>query len=529
MILTTADNNSYSVVLAGHGSRDQEGVREFEQMVELLRDQLDGRPLHHGYLEFNEPSIAEAVRASIAAGAKRIVVVPALLFAAAHAKNDMPTELNCLRQEFPEIEISYGAAMDLHPLLLDLARERIIQAEGSSANYVRRADTCLVVVGRGTSDPDANSEISKLCRMLEEGMGFGTSFVCYSGTAKPSVADGLKAAARLGHKRILVVPFLLFNGVLVKRVKEATTALASRNPDIEVLFSHYMGVHKHLAKVFAERAEEGISGRATMDCSLCKYRVQIIGFEKQLGEVQKSNHIKPAANFATLSEGAQQSPGPYEPHPIEAESMAIIANGRDWSNYEGLAKAIAMRLVHTSGDFSVPETLYLSTGAAEAGVNALLRCRRIVTDVTMVESGIKRALLQSLSITTWCGVHDQEAHLLARETGITRSAAGIRMAFEKFGNDAVVAIGDAPTAVVEAIRLIEEQHWRPQLLIGLPVGFVGTEAAKEKLSKCLQVPRITNFGTSGGSPWAAAVLNAMLIECTDRLSLKERMPESVKR
>ncbi|MDP3506361.1 MAG: precorrin-8X methylmutase [Candidatus Melainabacteria bacterium] len=504
---------AYSVVLAGHGSRDPDGVQEFEEMVELLRFELNGRLLHYGYLEFSKPSIAEAVRASIDAGARKVVVVPALLFAAGHAKNDMPAELNSLRQEFSQIEIAYGAIMDLHPLLLELARERIIQAESASPNMARRADTCLVVVGRGTSDSDANSEISKLCRMLEEGMGFGTSFVCYSGTAKPLVAAGLKAAAKLGHKRIIVLPFLLFNGVLVKRVRAAAQVLQERHPELEVLTSHYMGVHPYVARVFAERAIEGAEGRATMDCSLCKYRVQIVGFERQLGEAQKSNHIK--SEMPSSGEAIE----PYQPHPIEAESMAIINSGRDWSGYEGLTKAIAMRLVHTSGDFAVPETLFFSPGAAEMGVRALLRCRRIVCDVSMVESGLKRALLKSLAITTWCGVHEDEAYLLARECGITRSAAGIRLAFEKFGNDVVVAIGDAPTAVVEAVRLIEEQHWRPQLLIGLPVGFVGTAASKEKLSKCLQVPRITNFGTSGGSPWAAAVINAMLIECTRQVSV----------
>ena len=84
-----------------------------------------------------------------------------------------------------------------------------------------------MVVGRGTSDPDANSEIAKLCRMLEEGMGFGTSFVCYSGTAKPLVADGLRTAARLGQQRLIVLPFLLFDGILVKRVYDAAAALAA--------------------------------------------------------------------------------------------------------------------------------------------------------------------------------------------------------------------------------------------------------------------------------------------------------------
>jgi precorrin-8X/cobalt-precorrin-8 methylmutase len=80
-----------------------------------------------------------------------------------------------------------------------------------------------------------------------------------------------------------------------------------------------------------------------------------------------------------------------------------------------------------------------------------------------------------------------------------------------FGNDLIIAIGDAPTAVEEAIRLVNLHQWRPHLIIGLPVGFVGTAESKERLRRCLRVPRITNRGTRGGSPWAAAVINALMI------------------
>jgi precorrin-8X/cobalt-precorrin-8 methylmutase len=115
-------------------------------------------------------------------------------------------------------------------------------------------------------------------------------------------------------------------------------------------------------------------------------------------------------------------------------------------------------------------------------------------------------------------VHDRETHLLAASQNITRSAAGIRRAWEKFGNDIVVAIGDAPTAIVEATRLIREHGWRPQLVIGLPVGFVGTRESKDALRRCLQVPRITNSGTRGGSPWAASVVNALMIDGVNQLA-----------
>ena len=136
----------------------------------------------------------------------------------------------------------------------------------------------------------------------------------------------------------------------------------------------------------------------------------------------------------------------------------------------------------------------------------------------MVQSGLKRQNLKDLGVNVWCGVHDPETHLMSAETGLTRSASGIRRAYEKFGNDCIVAIGDAPTAIFEAVRLIRERHWRPGLVIGLPVGFVGTRESKAALRSCLSVPRITNAGTRGGSPWASSVVNALMIEAQNRMA-----------
>jgi precorrin-8X/cobalt-precorrin-8 methylmutase len=418
-----------------------------------------------------------------------------------------------------------------------LAQQRIVEAEASAmaaAAIVSRADTCLVLVGRGTTDPDANGDIAKLARMLEEGMGFGTAMVCYSGVAAPLVADGLRNAARQGCKRLIVLPFFLFDGVLVKRIYAAADDLQAREPQLEVLKAGYFGAHPLVAEVMIERAREAIEGRAAMNCSLCKYRVQIVGFEEQVGEPQRAHHLQVqgllARQNANQNAGLNSTAIPvttaspafpifpaYEPHPIEAESFRIIAAGRDWSVFPPAHLTILQRLVHTSGDFAAVDDIFLSPGAVETGIRALLRCKRIVTDVTMVQTGLKRALLEQLGIETWCGVHDRETHLISQAQGITRSAAGIRRAWEKFGNDIVLAIGDAPTAIVEATRLIREQGWRPQLVIGLPVGFVGTRESKEDLRSCLQVPRITNAGTRGGSPWAASVVNGLMIDAVTQL------------
>jgi precorrin-8X/cobalt-precorrin-8 methylmutase len=527
--VTSSQALDYDIVIAGHGSRDLEGVREFERLVQLVQERARGRRVNHGFLEFARPTIDEAIRANISAGARQVAVVPGVLLAAAHAKNDLPSEVLALRREFPETKVHFGSALQLHPFILRLMREKIVKTEAQSPQLIKRSETCLAVVGRGTTDPDANSDVSKLARMLEEGLGFGASFVCYSGTAKPLVADGLKLAARLGFSRIVVAPFFLFTGVLVKRIYAAVSALAERHPETEFLPCEYLGIHELLADALLERAEESVTGRALANCSLCKYRVQIIGYEKEVGAPQQGHHFHVRARTETPAGALSAAVDPLGsaplltqelPHPIESESFRMIDAGRDWSMFPEAEQDILKRLVHASGDFNVVEEVFISPGAIPAGIRALSQRLPIITDVMMVQSGLRRTLLDRLAIPTICTVHDEETKLLAAASGITRSAAGIRRAWMRFGNSLILAIGDAPTAVEEAVRLVEAHHWRPHLIIGLPVGFVGTESCKEKLRQCVRVPRITNRGTRGGSPWAAAVMNAMLIRLANRGSIQ---------
>ncbi len=520
-----------AIVVAGHGSRDPDGVEQFERFVDVVRTRVDGRIVEHGYLEFARPTIDEGVRKAVAAGASRISVVPGVLLGATHAKNDMPVEVQALQREFPQCDIRYGAPMHLHPSVLQLCRIRVVEAESRSARITPRQDTCLVIVGRGTTDPDANSDVTKLARILEEGMGFAASFVCYSGTAKPGLAEGLETAVRMGCSRLLVLPFFLFTGVLIKRIQAAVDVITASRPNVEVLFAGHLDSHPLTADALLDRAREAFEGKALMNCSLCKYRTAIIGYESEAGAPQQGHHFHvrgggpDAASQASPVAAQPAAPlppppvpapaqGPYEMHPIEEKSFEIIAAGRDWSGFPTEQLEILQRLVHTSGDFEAPDNVFLSKGAPAAGVRALLDRCTIVTDVTMVQSGLRRALIAQLGLRTACLVHDEETKLVAQANGLTKSAAGIRRAWLKFGNEVLLAIGDAPTAVEEAVRLIQEQGWRPRLVIGLPVGFVGTQECKERLRRCLHVPRITNKGTRGGSPWAAATVNALLIEAS---------------
>ncbi len=148
----------------------------------------------------------------------------------------------------------------------------------------------LLVVGRGSSDPDANADVCKLARMLAEGMGYGWNAACYIGVTTPLLPEALERCRRLGFARVLVFPFFLFTGVLEKRIRQQTLEFGKQHPETEFLCAGYLDAHPLLYEVFAERAEEAIHGSPNMNCELCKYRVHLPGFEQAVGQPQVGHH-----------------------------------------------------------------------------------------------------------------------------------------------------------------------------------------------------------------------------------------------
>jgi sirohydrochlorin cobaltochelatase len=148
----------------------------------------------------------------------------------------------------------------------------------------------LVVVGRGASDPDANSNVAKVTRMLQEGFGFGWAETAYSGVTFPLVEPALEHAVRLGYRRIIVFPYFLFTGILVQRIYDATDVVAARHPDVEFLKAPYLNDHPLVVDTFEERVLQILGGDTAMNCQMCKYRTQVLGFEREVGAVQESHH-----------------------------------------------------------------------------------------------------------------------------------------------------------------------------------------------------------------------------------------------
>lgn len=191
-------------------------------------------------------------------------------------------------------------------------------------------------------------------------------------------------------------------------------------------------------------------------------------------------------------------------HPIEAESYRILAERVDLDRWPPLARAVVARVIHASADVGYADTLVIDEHACAAGVAALRAGAPVVSDVDMVAVATRRAGTVSL-------LAEGRARASASRAGepdLTVSAAAMRVAAERWPSGAVVAIGNAPTALAEVVALAAAGRFAPALVIGLPVGFVGAAEAKAAL-RASGLPAVSNVGERGGSAVAAAALNAL--------------------
>ena len=278
------------IMVCGHGSRDTDGVNEFTTMVAGLRSLFPESVVESGFLEFARPTIGEGLEALRDRGVRHILAVPAMLFAAGHVKNDIPSELNSFAAAHPDMTIQFGRELAIDPRMINAAAARVEEAEKAATSQIDRSDSLLMLVGRGTNDPDANANIAKISRLLAEGLGYGWNETCFSGTAYPRVDEGLEIAQRLGFRRIVVLPYFLFTGVLVKRIYQQTDQVAARHPQTQFLKASYFNDHPLVIETLADRARDILSGDNAMNCMLCKYRTQIIGYADDQGQPQVGHH-----------------------------------------------------------------------------------------------------------------------------------------------------------------------------------------------------------------------------------------------
>ncbi|MCB1368470.1 MAG: sirohydrochlorin chelatase [Rhodobacteraceae bacterium] len=281
------------VMICGHGSRSQAAVDEFAVLAEKLPALLPPDwPVEYGYLEFANPVIRDGLDRLREQGCDRILAVPGMLFAAMHTKNDIPTVLNTYGAKHG-VDVTYGRELGVDPKMIAAAGARVQEAvDRANAEHgeLPNHEVALVVIGRGASDPDANSNVSKIARMLWEGMGFGWCEVGYSGVTFPLVEPCLDHVTRLGYRRVIVFPYFLFTGILIDRIYGFTDKVAARHPGIEFVKAGYLNDHPLVLDTFAERITEQVGEVPPPNCAICKYRVQVLGFEAEIGLPQESHH-----------------------------------------------------------------------------------------------------------------------------------------------------------------------------------------------------------------------------------------------
>ena len=271
-----------ALLVVGHGTKSEAGCAQFAELVEGVAKRLPHVDVEGGFLELAPPPIQDAVRRLTAAGHRAVDVVPLVLVGAGHSKGDIPAALAREALRHPGLTFRYGRPLGPHPLLLDDLEERLLAVVPRE----QWGDTAVVLVGRGATDPDANSEVAKTARLLLEGRGIGTVETAFISLAQPSVPAGLDRAQRLGYARVVVLPYFLFAGVLPDRITAQAQAWAQEHPGVDVRLAGLIGPGERLAALVAERWSEIAGGDLRMNCDTCAYRVALPGFEDKLGAPQ---------------------------------------------------------------------------------------------------------------------------------------------------------------------------------------------------------------------------------------------------
>ncbi len=239
------------IMICGHGSRDPQARVEFDRVAAGLRVRLPNRTIATGYLEFAQPDLRAGFEALAAQGVTRILAQPAMLFTGTHMKDDLPAAIGDFAARHPGIEMQFGRELSAEPKMLQAAAERIAETDSGP-----RSETLLIVVGRGARDPAANAHVAGIARQLRETMGFGAIETSFAGTADPLVEPGLRRAAQRRFHRIVVFPYLLFTGVLSKRVGAAVAAVAADHPAIAFVTAQHFRDHPLVIDCFADRITE---------------------------------------------------------------------------------------------------------------------------------------------------------------------------------------------------------------------------------------------------------------------------------
>lgn len=275
-----------ALLLVGHGTRSRAGLAECAALADRVRALRPDLSVGTGFIELAPPPIPLAAEELVTAGHDPVVAVPLVLLGAGHAKTDVPASVARARADHPQVTFRYGRHLGVHPDLLAVVSDRLdaVVPDGAASN------TAVLLVGRGSRDPDANADLAKVARLFWEGRDYPMVESAFVGLTDPQVPEGLDRLRRLGAERIAVVPYFLFTGVLEERIREQARDFAAAHADVDVSVAGYLGVDDRVAGLVLDRYHEALAGDTRMSCDTCIHRVPLPGFVEKVGAPQTPHH-----------------------------------------------------------------------------------------------------------------------------------------------------------------------------------------------------------------------------------------------
>ncbi len=327
------------------------------------------------------------------------------------------------------------------------------------------AKTAILLLGHGSRAKEANDTLRNIAEAVSKKGGWTLVKAAFLQIERPGIKEAIDEIVSKGVTEITVMPYFLYPGLHVTRdIPVEIEAVKAGYPALKIRIARNLGFDEKLVDMAVERIEESL------------------GAEKL----------------------------PLAIHPIEKESFRLIEEEIRETRFTSTELPVVKRVIHTTADFDFREILRFSPGAVEAGVKAIRNGCGIVTDVKMVETGIMRYRVKPFGSSVRCFSQDAGVIKAASLENITRTAASMRKA-APYLEGSIVAIGNAPTALMELMRIMKEGRVRPALIVGVPVGFVGASESKDALMAS-DFEYIASSGRKGGSTVAAAIVNALAIE-----------------
>lgn len=265
-----------ALLTIAHGTRDARGAEEMAELIGHLRSRHGGLVENAWIESFARPDVATSADELVARGATSLVTVPFLVLGAGHAKTDVPGRIAGVRAAHPQLPIAHARVLGLHPGLFALARRRVQAVSPSPA-----PDEVLLVTAAGSSDPDANGDLSKAARFLAEGTGHRWVEVAFAGVTWPTADLALQRVAAAGARRVVVFSWSLLAGALEQRVLDWAAEVSART-GLEVADAGRFGPDPAVADAVMDRYREAVEGDPRMNCDLCAYRLPLPGLESRV-------------------------------------------------------------------------------------------------------------------------------------------------------------------------------------------------------------------------------------------------------